>query len=117
MYTAIHLSQGRAFLVESEPEPGVVRAGRTATVKESAETFEQSLAKIRQIAEAIVENVSMIKEGPEKVRAEFGITLSAEAGLVVAKGTAEAHFVLELEWRRSSSENASSPGEPDRGAP
>ena len=45
--------------------------------------------------------------GPDRVRAEFGIKLSAETGMVVVKGTADAHFVLELEWTRHPEDSES----------
>jgi hypothetical protein len=32
------------------------------------------------------------------VSVEFGITLSAEAGVVVARGSTEAHFTVSMQW-------------------
>lgn len=96
------LENGEAFLVEAETDvDGVVRAGRgEGLVASSAETFEQSLARVRLIAETIVKRFETVGGGPDRIRAEFGVKVSAEAGLVVAKGTGSAHFVLELEWSR-----------------
>jgi len=31
---------------------------------------------------------------------EFGLTLGAETGVVVAKGTSEMHFAVTLGWKR-----------------
>ncbi len=99
MYVKVPLSSGEAFLVQTEADGGVVRAGRGRdAIAASAETFEQSLAKVGQIAEMIVRKFAVMRGGPDRVRAEFGISLSAESGMVVVKGKADAHFVLELEW-------------------
>lgn len=110
MYISVPLENGEAFLVEAEPDgPGVVRAGRgDGLVASSAETFEQSLSRIRQIADSIVARFARTDGGPDRIRAEFGVNVSAEAGMVVAKGTGKAHFVLELEWNRGKDEATAS---------
>jgi hypothetical protein len=33
---------------------------------------------------------------------EFGLTLTAETGVVVAKGSAEVHFTVTLAWSKDS---------------
>jgi cobalamin biosynthesis protein CbiD len=67
-------------------------------VKSSAETFESSITRVRHIAEVIVDKLSGLPVAPSSIRAEFGVCLTAEAGIGIAKGTGEAHFVIELEW-------------------
>jgi hypothetical protein len=37
---------------------------------------------------------------------EFGLTLGAETGVVVAKGTSEMHFAVTLDWKQSHSGSA-----------
>lgn len=103
LYVEVPLSDGRAFLVQSENDAGVVRAGRGRdAIQTSTETFQESLVRVGQIADMIVQRFAAVDGGPQRVRAEFGIKLSAETGMVVVKGTADAHFVLELEWSRSA---------------
>jgi hypothetical protein len=46
---------------------------------------------------------------PSRFSAEFGICLSAEAGLAVVKGKGEAHFVIEIEWSKESARQAAAP--------
>jgi hypothetical protein len=36
----------------------------------------------------------------DEVRVEFGVILGAEAGAVIAKGSAEAHFAVTLAWKK-----------------
>ncbi len=39
---------------------------------------------------------------PDSVTIEFGIALSAEVGVVVAKGSSEVHFAVTLSWQAAS---------------
>jgi hypothetical protein len=107
MYVEVPIGDGQAFLVASDDDTGVVRArrGGKEAVEAAAESFEESLSKVGHIAELVVQQFALLNGGPDHVRAEFGISLGAEAGMVVAKGKAEAHFVLELEWNRSAPKN------------
>jgi hypothetical protein len=100
MYVRVPLESGEGFLVETgSAGDGVVRATRVdGAIKSSAETFEASLASVRRVAEVIVDKLSALSTAPDRIRAEFGISLEAESGMVIVKGAAEAHFVIELEW-------------------
>ena len=102
MYVSVPLEDGESFLVEGDTgAAGVVRATRTGqAIQSSAETFENSLTRVRHMAEVIVDKLSDFPAAPDHIRTEFGISLAAESGMVVVKGTAEAHFVIELEWSR-----------------
>ena len=42
------------------------------------------------------------RQRPDVLKAEFGITLDADAGFVVSAGTTEAHIVVSAEFNRSS---------------
>jgi Trypsin-co-occurring domain 1 len=78
-----------------------VRATRADdAIRSSAETFEGSLTQVRHVAQVIVAKLSGFPAAPDHIRAEFGISLGLESGMVVVKGTADAHFVIELEWSR-----------------
>jgi hypothetical protein len=96
----VPLENGDGFFIETEISgDGVVRASRAdGTVRSSAETFESSITHVRHIAEVIVDKLSGLPVAPASIRAEFGVCLTAEAGIAIAKGTGEAHFVIELEW-------------------
>ncbi|MFE6158495.1 CU044_2847 family protein [Streptomyces sp. NPDC056486] len=61
-------------------------------------TFEQSLAGARAAAESALR---VFRDGtlrPDSVEIEFGVRMSAEAGAVIVKGTAEGHLVVRLVW-------------------
>lgn len=102
MQVRVPLENGDGFLIEVDSVgDGVVRAARgDGAVRSSAETFESSITRVRHIAEVIIDKLSGLPASPDNIRAEFGVCLTAEAGIAVAKGSAEAHFVIELEWCR-----------------
>ncbi|WSL21803.1 hypothetical protein OG302_28310 [Streptomyces sp. NBC_01283] len=61
-------------------------------------TFEESLAGARAAAESALR---VFRDGtlrPDSVEIEFGVRMSAEAGAVIVKGTAEGHLVVRLAW-------------------
>jgi hypothetical protein len=100
MQVRVPFENGDAFFIETEmPGDGVVRATRAdGAIKSSAETFESSITHVRHIAEVIIDKLSALPTAPASIRAEFGVCLTVEAGIAIAKGTGEAHFVIELEW-------------------
>ena len=102
MQVRVPLENGDGFFIEAETfGDGVVRATRAdGAVRSSAETFESSITHVRHIAEVIIDKLSGLPAAPDNIRTEFGICLTAEAGIAIAKGSGEAHFVIELEWSR-----------------
>ncbi|WP_308363573.1 CU044_2847 family protein [Streptomyces sp. ISL-86] len=61
---------------------GVIRASRgEGLVESSADTFESGLARVRHVAEALLERLADLPRRPDHIRAEFGIKVTAEAGL------------------------------------
>lgn len=64
----------------------------------AARTFESALDGVRAAAESALR---VFRDGslqPDAVELEFGVKLSAEAGAVIAKGSAEGHLVVKLTW-------------------
>src|ERR1035441_7340009 len=100
MQVRVPLENGDEFFIEADvPGDGVVRATRAdGAVRSSAETFGNSIALERLIGEVIVHKLPDLPTTPASIRAEFGVCLTAEAGIGIAKGTGEAHFVIEIEW-------------------
>jgi hypothetical protein len=78
---------------------GVARVGRGAALARGAtETLQQALAQVRPALDAVVGTTRALATPPESVTVEFGIKLTAEAGVVVARGTAEANFTVTVSW-------------------
>lgn len=101
---AFKFKSGGDFLAEideREPEGGIERAALAgAVVTDAIETFEAALAKIRPIAETVMEELRGLN-GPNGIEVGFGIKLSASAGVVLAAAATEANFSVKLSWSRT----------------
>lgn len=93
---------GESIRVEvAEDTDGIVRVARPGDVAAVAqESLQRSLDRIRPVAAAVWEKLRDLPQTPDRVSVEFGIKLSAEAGVIVARGATEANFVVTLEWSR-----------------
>ncbi|MFC5214938.1 CU044_2847 family protein [Streptomyces coerulescens] len=94
------LDGGQVVLLEvaGDGPAGVQRVSRGGVVAGAAETLQQALNRVRPALGAVVDGARGLPAPPESVTVEFGITLSAEAGVVVARGSTEAHFTVSMEW-------------------
>ncbi|KUM79533.1 hypothetical protein AQI70_09225 [Streptomyces curacoi] len=98
------LDSGDRVLVQvSGARPGGVdRVGRgDRVVVGAAQTLQQALARTRPALSAVMETARSLTEPPSAVTVEFGISLSAEVGVVIARGTTEANFTVSMEWAPS----------------
>ncbi|MFE2211190.1 CU044_2847 family protein [Streptomyces canus] len=95
------LDDGEVVLLEvAGPGPvGAQRVGRTgAAVASAAETLQQALARVRPALGAVLDSARDLPRPPGDVTVQFGITLSAELGVVVARGSTEANFTVTMQW-------------------
>lgn len=72
-------------------EQGVLDVGRR---------LEDALASARPAARAALE--AMAELTPEKVEIEFGVKLAGDAGALIARSSADAHFILRMSWSPAS---------------
>jgi len=89
---------------EAQSQGGSVTRGSTPreVVTQAAETFESALARLQPVAAAIVAKLRDVADPPDEVEVEFGITLSAELGVIVSRAGGEANFRITLRWQRTS---------------
>jgi hypothetical protein len=94
------LESGGTVLVEvTDDEQRLQRVGRAgAVVRDSAETLEEALRRVRPAVTAALNQVRDLATPPDRVKLEFGVKLTAEAGVVIARAATEANFKLSLEW-------------------
>ncbi|MBC2904720.1 CU044_2847 family protein [Streptomyces cupreus] len=106
------LDDGSVLLLEvSGEEPGGVdRVGRAAdAVRSSADTLQQALTRMRPALEAVFATTRGLAHAPDEVTVEFGIKLTAEAGVVVARAATEANFTVSVRWANHTNDLASGP--------
>ncbi|SCF28461.1 CU044_2847 family protein [Micromonospora mirobrigensis] len=97
---AVPVEGAEPVLIEvSSERTGIERVGRAGdVVRDANETLQQALARVRPAAEAVLDSVRGMASAPDKVTVEFGVKLTAEAGVVVARTAAEANFTVSVEW-------------------
>jgi hypothetical protein len=81
---------------ETGHEPAAL-AGRVAA--QAGETFEVALEKVKPIAKGVIAALADIGAGISEVNVEFGIKLSAHAGVILTSGGVEANFNVSLKWK------------------
>ncbi len=98
------LEGGGSIVVEVDKPTGDASRLRSANpnelVEKAKQTLETSLEKVRPAAAAIISRLRTISEPPDEIGVEFGIKLSADAGVILASAGAEANFTVTLTWKR-----------------
>lgn len=80
----------------------VSRPGRLAA--RAARSLGEMLAGVRPVAESFVEGFGGMEHAPDEIGLEFGLSLSAEADVVVSTTAAAANFKVTLTWRKPEPE-------------
>ncbi|KAB8161667.1 hypothetical protein FH609_026050 [Streptomyces sp. 3MP-14] len=86
---------------ETDAEPGVVPVGRTGEppVRRAARSLDTMVDVVRPIAERLVTRLSDMAQPPDEVSLDFGISLTAEADVLIASTSGEANFSVTLTWQ------------------
>ena len=99
----VPLDDGGSLLVEvdrtqlsreldlASTHPGGIVARATASLEHSLERLQPAIVAMSE---------RLRKGDADSFTIEFGLTMAAEAGLVVAKGSSEMHFAVTLSWSR-----------------
>jgi len=86
-------------MAEKEGESGLVKAAR-GLPEESTESFESAINSLSPIANAIISKLTRVSNPPDEAVVEFGLTLKADAGVVITRIGTEADFNVRLKWTR-----------------
>ncbi|MFD5097439.1 CU044_2847 family protein [Streptomyces albidochromogenes] len=90
-----------------EVDETLVRVGRGGRPIARAErSFGQMLDTVRPVAESFVGRFSGLSNAPDEITLEFGISLSAEADVVIASTATAANFSVSLTWNRSDARDS-----------
>ncbi len=102
----MRLQDGSSILVEveeAEQKGGLVPAGRSPAevAAEVKQSFEGALDGVRALAGTVVTKLREMADCPDEIEAEFGLKVTAEAGVVFAAAGAEANYKVTLTWKHS----------------
>ncbi|MFE4373074.1 CU044_2847 family protein [Streptomyces sp. NPDC056835] len=85
-----------------EVDETLVRVGRGGrSVARAERSFGQMLDTVRPVAESFVGRLRGMANSPDEITLEFGVSLSAEADVVIASTATAANFSVSLTWNRS----------------
>jgi hypothetical protein len=91
-------------LVESDetvPAQGEVRVSAGGAVAEkAAQAFDAALAGVKPIASSVMRQLTEAAAEASEIAVEFGIKLTAKAGVIIAGAAAEGNFKVSIKWAR-----------------
>ncbi|MFF0205828.1 CU044_2847 family protein [Streptomyces sp. NPDC005017] len=73
---------------------------RQDAVTRLPESLSDGLDRVRSFSEEVLTRLRSGTRPPDSVQVEFGLKLSAKAGLVIAESTGETHLTVTLQWQR-----------------
>lgn len=80
---------------------GIVDVSRRGqVVARAARSLGEMLSVIRPVAESFLGSLANMTDTPDEIGLQFGLSLSADANLVVATTATQANFQVSLTWRR-----------------
>ncbi|HEY1704172.1 MAG TPA: CU044_2847 family protein [Trebonia sp.] len=112
--TRFEIEGGGTVLVESADDEGIARAGRTEAIHNATETYQAALSGVRAAAAATLREFTSLPHQPDEVSIEFGVSLGASAGGVIARAGVEGHLQVTLLWKKP--QDPAQPATPGPGA-
>lgn len=92
------LDDGGELLIEAVDADGSMPVGGSGRVVQASESVQQAMGSIRSAVEVVLGELRAMDRPPAKVNVKFGIKVTGEANLAVAKSTGEANFKVAIEW-------------------
>ncbi|WP_405719716.1 hypothetical protein OG607_05940 [Streptomyces sp. NBC_01537] len=90
-----------------EVDETLVRVGRGGrSIARAERSLGQMLDTVRPVAESFVGRFKGLAHPPDEITLEFGVSLSAEADVVIASTATAANFSVSLTWNRSDARGA-----------
>lgn len=103
------LESGGTILVSSEPEGFAdapvtrgLRDGQGEIVERASQSFESALAQVEPAAQSLVARFRDLPHGPQTITVEFGVSLHAKAGAIIAETSGDANFKVSLTWHHDA---------------
>ncbi|MFD9591896.1 CU044_2847 family protein [Kitasatospora sp. NPDC059973] len=98
-------ADGRSDIVKVEIEQaaeGLVQVARPGqVVARATRSLGELLAGVRPVAQDFVDGFRGMVHAPDEIGIEFGLSLSAEADVIISSTSAQANFKVSLTWHRS----------------
>ncbi|MCX5360088.1 CU044_2847 family protein [Streptomyces sp. NBC_00124] len=116
--TTIELDDGSLLRVETATPTGTPRTPSDAyepigrprpaeTVASAADTLRDAVDRVCPAVQDVVDSLRAMPRRPDRITLEFGVKVTAEAGVVLARTAAEAHFTVGVEWETTGGRGGS----------
>ena len=79
-------------------------------LEQAHQTFEAALSHLGPVMEAVTSQIRRLSSRPDEVGVELGVTLKAEAGILIAKTAAEGNIKVSLKWKPGAAAGHDVPG-------
>ncbi|MGW0390016.1 CU044_2847 family protein [Streptomyces sp. NPDC003042] len=90
-----------------EVDESLARVGRgSGSVARASRSFGEMVDSIRPVADSFVGRLSGLVHPPDEISLEFGVSLSAEADIVIASTATQANFSVTLTWNSQPPQGA-----------
>jgi|SRR5215472_2118559 len=77
----------------------IAAEGADRALEKVAGNFEGALANIHKVASGLYGVLDRLPRAPDTARVEFGVKLTAGAGIIIASGSATANIKVVLDWK------------------
>ncbi len=92
---------GSSVLVETAGSSAVVRdVGGRDVFRVADEKFETVLRRIRELSDLVARELSEMAAAPDGITVELGVSVNAEAEIIIAKATAEGSLKVTMSWTK-----------------
>ncbi|MDX2939088.1 CU044_2847 family protein [Streptomyces ipomoeae] len=103
-------TDGQSELVKVQVEAdgdGLVRVARPGqVVARATRSLGEMVAAVRPVAQNFVDGFRGMASRPDEITVEFGLTLSAEADVVISSTAAQANFNVTLVWHKPPADSS-----------
>lgn len=82
------------------------------TVEIASKTLDETLSAIKPVARTIMAHMREAVTEAEEIHVEFGIKLTATAGIILAKAATEGHCKISVKWKRKTGGRAPEQAKP-----
>ncbi|MET9438971.1 CU044_2847 family protein [Streptomyces sp. NPDC006551] len=90
-----------------EVDETLVRVGRGGrSIARAGRSLGEMLDTVGPVADSFVERFKGLANAPDEITLEFGVSLSAEADVVIASTATAANFSVSLTWNRGDAKDA-----------
>ncbi len=74
-------------------------------VEKAANSFTEALEPVKSVSESIFNAFSGFAHVPDELEVELSIKITAEAGVIITKGSVEGNFKISLKWKNAQNPN------------